>query len=116
MQRAKPTARDCIPAPPARLSDPGLAFPIFWNGSRDQLRAGADLKAALTGHPDAFSPDQLDTGALGCVEDLATILGGKSKEADGTLPASILRQRGYATAAATGTATPGRPAGTPGSW
>ena len=84
------------PTTATRPTDRGLAFPIFRNGTPEQLRAGAELKATQAGHQGAFADGPFGDGAFAHHSELASFLGGRNAAANDDLPASILEACGHA--------------------
>ncbi len=79
-----------IPPPATRPTDPALAYPIFRNTDREQLRAGAELKSTQAGLQGAHSPRQFGgEGEFKHVQELAAALGGPNTRANDTLGAAV---------------------------
>ncbi len=70
------SATGYVPIPAIRPTDPDMAFPIFRNGTWQQLLAGAELKATQGGHQTAYSDVGFGGGALAHLPDLPRFLGG----------------------------------------
>jgi hypothetical protein len=111
------SATGYVPISAIRPTDLDMVFPIFRNGTWQQLLAAAELKATQGGYQTAFSDAGFGGGALAHLPDLPRFLGGDADDEETVLPESLRRLRTHGPSAATGGSAPARPpqAPTPGS-